>query len=246
MDRLKRAVAYYAAPAVALDGASGREAAAHSARDVWATAEPEPGRQAYSSQAASAVSRRGLVGRIAEAAAHGGVKVLVACAEQSEPACASLKLARVLAREGRAVLVQVDDSDVYLRAALEQAASGAPDGQQPGLAQLLEGEASFAEAIYRDASTRLHIVQSGGAVSAESDDLHMILDALQATYDFVLIACGPAAASTHLPAEAALTVIFAEDRRARDFLHDDFEAAGARAIALAGLDPQGEIIETAA
>ncbi len=242
LSRLKRAVADYAAPAVALDGETQKSAALqHSAApDVWAPADSSNGRNA------APTSARGLVGRIAQAAAQGGVKVLIASAEDSEPSCASLKLSRALAREGRAVLVQIDDSDFYLRDALEHAASGAPEEGQPGLAQLLEGEASFAEAIYRDGATRLHIVQSGGAVQTDSDDLHMILDALQATYDFVLIACGSKAAATHLPAEAALTVIFAEDRRARDFLHDDFEAAGARAIALAGLDPQGEIVETAA
>jgi Mrp family chromosome partitioning ATPase len=248
MDRLKRAVADYGAPNVALDEAS-RQTGRQSARDVW---EPEPDRRqtasshTSTSQASSSASDRGLVGRIVQAAANGGVKVLFACAENSEAACASLKLARALAREGRAVLVQVEDSDLSLRDALDHAASATPEEGQPGLAQLLQGEASFAEAIYRDGATRLHIVQSGGAVAVESDDLHMILDALQATYDYVLVACGPRAAATHLPAEAALTVIFAEDRRARDFLHDDFEAAGARAIALAGLDPQGEIIETAA
>ena len=49
-----------------------------------------------------------------------------------------------------------------------------------------------------------------------------------------------------LAAEVDLAVIFAEDARKRDFLHDDFAAAGARAIVLAGVDSFGEIIEMAA
>ncbi len=236
-DRLKRAVADYGAPAVALDDDEGGAAAG--AGEVRA---PEEGE----GQPAAPPHALGLVERISAAAAHGGVKVLIASAEESTPSRASLKLARAMSRQGRAILVQIDDSDVYLRDALEQAAGANATDVQPGLAQLLDGEASFAEAIYRDASTRLHIVQSGGPVEPESDDLQIILDALQATYDFVLVAGGSDAAATHLPAEADLTVIFAEERRGRDFLHDDFAAAGAREIVLAGLDTCGEVIETAA
>ena len=47
-------------------------------------------------------------------------------------------------------------------------------------------------------------------------------------------------------ADADLTLIFAEDGRSRDFLYDDFAAAGARAILLAGVDSLGEIVEMAA
>ncbi len=232
LDRVKRAVADYGAPAVALDETEGGFAA----RNVHASSQPD-----------AKAPPGDLVERISEAAAHGGVKVLIASAEKSAPSRASLQLARAMSRQGRAILVQIDDSDVFLRDALEQAAGeSAAEEFQPGLAQLLDGEASFAEAIYRDASTRLHIVQSGGPVETESGDLHMILDALQATYDFVLIAGGPGAAATHLPAEAELTVIFAKDRRGRDFLQDDFAAAGAHAIVLAGLNSCGEVIEMAA
>ena len=47
-------------------------------------------------------------------------------------------------------------------------------------------------------------------------------------------------------ADADMTLIFAEDGRSRDFLYDDFAAAGARAILLAGVDSLGEIVEMAA
>ena len=141
--------------------------------------------------------------------------------------------------------MQTDDRDLDLHQALASAAGGASEETQPGLAHLLNGEASFAEAIYRDASSRLHIVQAGGEADHQGD-MGLIFDALQATYDFVLLATGADAAARLLAGEADLTLIFAEDGRTRDFLYDDFEAAGVRAIVLAGLDRSGEIIEVAA
>jgi Mrp family chromosome partitioning ATPase len=190
---------------------------------------------------------RALVERIAAARAGGGAKVLVASAAESASACASLALARAMAREGRAILVQIDHADASLANALASADGRDEfDEAQPGLAQLLHGEASFAEAIYRDGASRLHIIQSGGAVGDESGDLDLILDALQSTYDFVLVASGWNSEAARISADADMTVIFAEDGTARDFLHDDFAASGARAILLAGVDSLGEIVEMAA
>jgi uncharacterized protein involved in exopolysaccharide biosynthesis len=261
LQRLKQAVASYAAPAVALEEKQQEdEAAAPEARPSAAIVEPPVHQEAVQDalqqahqganqeahQAAHEASS-GLIERIRHAAKHGGAKIIVASAEESAPACAGLKVARTLAWEGRAILVQVDDEDAFLRDALEQADENRTQGApQPGLAQLLSGEASFAETIYRDAASRLHIVQSGGAVALEDPDLSMILDALHATYDFVLIAGGEKMAAASLAAEADLAVVFAEDARTRDFLHDDFAAAGAQAIVLAGVDSFGEIVEMAA
>ncbi|MGO9941260.1 MAG: GumC family protein [Rhodoblastus sp.] len=192
-------------------------------------------------------SSLGLIERIALAAGQGGVKVLIVSAEDCALARPSLRLARALAREGRAMLVQLDDEDAFLRAALEQAIGPRNAGEwRPGLAQLLDGQASFAEAIFRDAASRLHIVQAGGAVETEDGALDLILDALQATYDFVLIAGDGRMAATSLAVQAEMTVIFADDARIREFLHDDFAEAGAQEIVLAALDPRGEAVELAA
>jgi hypothetical protein len=188
-----------------------------------------------------------LVERIASARSGGGAKILVVSDADSMASCASLALARAMAREGRAILVQIDSDDKALTEALERADSAEAYGEpQAGLAQLLQGEASFAEAIYRDGASRLHIIQSGGAFDDDFGDLDLILDALQSTYDFVLIASGGSAEAARLCADADLTLIFAGDGRARDFLYDDFEAVGARAILLAGMDSLGEIVEMAA
>ena len=110
--------------------------------------------------------------------------------------------------------------------ALADAAGGMGGEVQPGLAHLLSGEASFAEAIYRDQTSRLHIVQAGGEVPSNFGDMALIFDALRATYDFVILATGADAAARLLAAESDLTLLFAEDGRDRDFLLDDFEAAG--------------------
>jgi polysaccharide biosynthesis transport protein len=261
LQRLKQAVASYAAPAVPLEHPEPEaKAAASEAPSISAGVEPQSLAEAEPQSLAEAEPKapqdahrdaleasRGLIERIRHAATQGGAKIIIASAGESAPACAGLKVARTLAWEGRAILVQVDDEDVFLRDALTQAdenrSQGAP---QPGLAQLLSGEASFAEAIYRDVASRLHIVQSGGSIDLEDPDLSMILDALHATYDFVLIAGGEKMAAASLAAEVDLAVIFAEDARKRDFLHDDFAAAGARAIVLAGVDSFGEIVEMAA
>lgn len=234
-SRIKQAAAEYAAPAVALESEASKEI----------PAAPEPEEPAAPAQ--PAVASRAVVERIAASSHDGGAKVLVVSDPNSAPACVSLTLARALAREGRAILVQIDDTDAALSDALAQAENHDEfDEGQPGLAQLMCGEASFAEAIYRDGASRLHIVQSGGPFEADAADLDLILDALQATYDFVLLASGAGEGAARIALDADLTVIYAEDGRARDFLSDDFAAAGARALLLAGRDSLGEIVEMAA
>jgi hypothetical protein len=73
-----------------------------------------------------------------------------------------------------------------------------------------------------------------------------VLDALHATYDFALVAAGAGDEAARIAREADLTLIYAEDARARSFLSDDFAAAGARMVVLAGRDSLGEIVEMAA
>ncbi|WP_294540721.1 Wzz/FepE/Etk N-terminal domain-containing protein [uncultured Rhodoblastus sp.] len=266
LQRLKQAVSDFSTPALALEGAEavldapepqaegqaampdGQKISAPVLAELTAAlpSEPPVAQAAPATREARKCSPV-LTERIARAAISGGVKVLIVCAEDSAPARPSLKIARALAREGRAMLTQVDEEDVFLHAALEQAdGAGIAGESQPGLAQLLKGEASFAQAIYRDAASRLHIVQAGGPVETEDGDLGLVLDALAATYDFVLIAGGRGLAATSLAAEADLTVIFAGDARMREYLRDDFTEAGAREVILAALDSGGEAVEIAA
>jgi uncharacterized protein involved in exopolysaccharide biosynthesis len=257
-SRIKQAAAEFAAPAALLppDAAKNAEPEAPAvAQDLVPSAakieEPALAAKTVAAQSPAAKPRaaasRALVERISASRAGGGVKVLVVSDAESTPSCAGLALARAMAREGRAILVQIDDADAPLADALALAdGRGEFDEAEPGLAQLLRGEASFAEAIYRDGASRLHIIQSGGPVDDEAGDLDLILDALHSTYDFVLVASGETPEAARVAADADLTLIFAEDGRSRDFLYDDFAAAGARAILLAGVDSLGEIVEMAA
>ncbi|MCI4679820.1 exopolysaccharide transport family protein [Rhodoblastus acidophilus] len=263
-ERIKQVAAEYAAPAAPLDPEEAEDAAPAVALEpeevvfaAPATPEPEPEAVTAAVVAAEAAApaprnarsalSRAFIQRVAAFAADGGAKLLVVSDPAAAPACAALALARALAREGRAILVQIDDSDHALAAELAAAQDiDVFEDAQLGLAQLLSGEASFAETIYRDGASRLHIIQSGGAVSAEPADIDLVLDALQATYDFAIVASGAGPEATRIARDADLTVIYAEDARARDFLSDDFAAAGARTVLLAGRDSLGEIAEMAA
>ena len=64
----------------------------------------------------------------------------------------------------------------------------------PGFAELLEGSASFAGVIYRDAASRAHVIESGRRVIdddlAQSDRFEMLMDAIDHTYDQVFFDLG--------------------------------------------------------
>ena len=61
-------------------------------------------------------------------------------------------------------------------------------------AELLEGSASFAGVIYRDAASRAHVIESGRRVIddelAEAGRFEMLMDAIDHTYDQVFFDLG--------------------------------------------------------
>jgi len=81
------------------------------------------------------------------------------------------QLARSIAHEGRTILV------IF----------GAGGGARPGLSELIDGSASFSEAIHREAGSRLHILPSGHGRAVTGSGLNVVLDALSDTYDFVVL-----------------------------------------------------------
>ena len=211
--------------------------------EVVAEAVPAPVSLPEEPKRSRVVVSRSLIERLAPLARHGGAKILlVGAADAVAAAGAHLTLARAMAREGRAVLVQLCGDDAVLRRALAPEAGAEP----VGLAQLLKGEATFAEVIYRDAFSRLHIVLAGGPIDGPEPGLRLILDALEHTYDMMLIVAPHDAMGESLAAEVDLVLIFGAVGAARDFVQDDFAAAGAREILLADVDVQGEIVESAA
>lgn len=107
----------------------------------------------------------------------------------------TLTLARHLARDARVVVVD-------LTAASPTIAAVSVDASAPGLAELMQGEASFAQIITRDKLSRLHLVMAGRSgfdrSLLQSPRVTLAIDALLRAYDHVLLDAGSA---SDLPAE---------------------------------------------
>ncbi len=152
---------------------------------------------------------RALVDRIV---ATGSRRLVVTMADQPTGGrpLAAVALARQLSRRGGRVLLLDLQSDGADGAAM------APDSAPlTGFSDLFAGEASFAQAIFRDRASRAHIIPHGTEALPDdlgSDDrLGTILDALEATYDHILLdadrdlaeALAPKASTIVLVAESA-------------------------------------------
>ncbi|MFB6419631.1 MULTISPECIES: GumC family protein [Bradyrhizobium] len=111
----------------------------------------------------------------------------------------TLTLARNLAREARVVVVDLAASSPTIAAV-------SVDASASGLAELMQGEASFAQVITRDKLSRLHLVMAGrpgfDRSLLQSPRVTLAIDALLRAYDHVLIDAGSA---SDLPAELLTT-----------------------------------------
>ncbi|WP_234683848.1 GumC family protein [Bradyrhizobium monzae] len=107
----------------------------------------------------------------------------------------TLTLARHLARDARVVVVDLAASSPTIAAV-------AVDPTAPGLAELMQGQASFAQIITRDKLSRLHLVMAGrpgfDRSLLQSPRVTLAIDALLRAYDHVLVDAGSA---EDLPAE---------------------------------------------
>lgn len=107
----------------------------------------------------------------------------------------ALTLARHLSRDARVVVVDLAASSPTIAAV-------SVDASAPGLAELMQGEASFAQIITRDKLSRLHLVMAGrpgfDRSLLQSPRVALAIDALLRAYDHVLIDAGSA---SDLPAE---------------------------------------------
>ena len=154
------------------------------------------------------------------------ITVLGAASDESI-AWTSLSIARLMARSARVVLVDLTPSSSTI-----SAVSADPDAA--GLAELMLGEASFAQIITRDRLSRLHLVSSGrpGADRSllQSPRLGLAVDALLRVYDHVLLDAGTASdlPADLLTAQARAVVVpdgsMAADARER--ICDQLKAAG--------------------
>jgi len=112
----------------------------------------------------------------------GALIALIAGEESGRAAGMALALGRRLATRGRAALIDLGD----LPPAGEVRVEGEEEDGASGLAELLDGRASFAEALHRDRLSDLDVIPAGvGAVSIEP--LGEALAALAANYDFLVM-----------------------------------------------------------
>ena len=127
------------------------------------------------------------VDRIVAAHVPGHGLHVVGAGVASENPCVLIALARALAERGRAVMVDLDRSPVKLAPLTRSGADGGSEiANLTGLSELLGGDASFAEVIHRDHASRLHFIPTG-RLEADFRDFDLILDALTATYDFIVM-----------------------------------------------------------
>ena len=107
----------------------------------------------------------------------------------------ALTLARLMAQQAKVVVVDLVASSPMMTAA-------STDPVAPGLAELMQGEASFAQIITRDRLSRVHLVSTGrpgfDRAQLQSPRLTLAIDALLRVYDHVLLDAG---AASDLPAE---------------------------------------------
>ncbi len=106
-----------------------------------------------------------------------------------------LALARLLARGARVVVVDLAASSPTIAAI-------AADPSAPGLAELMQGDASYSQIITRDRLSRVHLVNAGrpgfDRTQLQSPRMTLAIDALLRVYDHVLLDAGSA---SDLPAE---------------------------------------------
>ncbi|WGS30749.1 Wzz/FepE/Etk N-terminal domain-containing protein [Bradyrhizobium sp. ISRA464] len=107
----------------------------------------------------------------------------------------ALTLGRLMARQAKVVVVDLVASSPTLAAA-------SVDPNAPGLAELMQGEATFAQIITKDRQSRVQLVSAGrpgfDRTQLQSPRLSLAIDALLRVYDHVLLDAGSA---VDLPAE---------------------------------------------
>ena len=158
-------------------------------------AEPAPALRETHPELAAGLSE---MEKLAEHLRGGGAAArkitLLGTAKDESITLTTLTLARLIARTARVVVVDLSSSPAMAAASNDPAA--------PGLAELMLGEASFAQIITKDRLSRVQLVSAGrpGADRAllQSPRLGLALDALLRVYDHVLLDAGTA---SDLPAE---------------------------------------------
>ena len=127
--------------------------------------------------------------RTLRGAGEGGRRItIVGAARNVGTTNAAISLGRALAKNSRAVLVDLAVNSPNI-------AIISHDANAPGIAELVRGQASFGEIITRDRFSRLHIVAVGhvgtdGPAILVSQRLATTIDTLARAYDHVVVDAG--------------------------------------------------------
>ena len=136
-----------------------------------------------------------LADRLARPAAAARKVTVLGTASSESITLTALTLARLMARQAKIVVVDLAASSPTMTAV-------SVDPAAPGLAELMQGEASFAQIITKDRLSRVHLVSAGrpgfDRAQLQSPRLTLAIDALLRVYDHVLLDAGTA---SDLPAE---------------------------------------------
>jgi succinoglycan biosynthesis transport protein ExoP len=169
------------------------------AAEAAVEAEPEPEPEPVFSEPRKVASGIGELEQLAEELREAGPAAhkitVLGTAPGENITLTALTLARQLASQAKVVVVD-------LAASSPTFAAVSADPTAPGLAELMQGEASFSQIITKDRLTRVHLVSAGrpgfDRALLQSPRLTLAIDALLGVYNHVLLDAGTA---SDLPAE---------------------------------------------
>ena len=167
-------------------------------------------------------------------AGEGARKVTVLGTAQDDTiTLTALTLARMLARETKVVLVGLSSSSTTM-------AGASSDPNAPGLADLMLGDASFAQIITRDRMSQVHLISAGrsgtGRAALQSPRVGLAFDALLQVYDHIVLDAGKASdLPTELLASHAQAIVVPDPsmtKGARTLMNDQLQAVGFSAVTM--------------
>ena len=189
---------------------------------------PEPVLREQQAEAATAIGEvEQLAGTLVDAGASAHKVTVLGTAASESITLTALTLARLMARRMKVVVVDLAASSLTIP-------SVSVDPNAPGLAELMQGEASFAQIITKDRLSRVHLVSAGrpgfDRALLQSPRLTLAIDALLSVYDHVLLDAGSA---SDLPAElltaqarAVVVPAASMENDARTLMCDQLRAVG--------------------
>jgi tyrosine-protein kinase Etk/Wzc len=192
-----------------------------------ATEPPPPGTASQASEVEQ------LARTLREAGEPGQKVTILGTAAGESVTLTALTLARLLAEQARVVLVDLAASSPLI-------STVSVDPEAPGLAELMQGEASFAQIITKDRLSRVQLIAAGrpgfDRALLRSPRLSLAIDALLQVYDHVLLDAG---AASDLPADlltrkARVVVVPAASMTndARALMQDELKAAGVSEVTM--------------